>query len=77
MLSAFGAYPSRASTDPSRGKPLKAVFAARSSTQAVAAWMMKNGIEPMPKVAAATWAMRLGCGWFSQSNPTRLHGFSE
>ncbi len=38
--------------------------------------MMKNGMLPMPKVAAATWAMRLGCGLFAQSNPIKLHGFS-
>ena len=77
MLSAFGAYPSRASTEPSRGKPLNAVLAASRRTHAVAAWMMKNGIDPMPNVAAATCAIRLGCGWFSQSKPTRWQGFSE
>ena len=29
----------------------------------------------MPKVADATWAIRLGCG-FAQSKPIRVHGFS-
>ena len=52
------------------------MFAASSSTHAVAAWMTKNGTDPMPNVAAATCAMRLGCGWPWQSKPTRLHGFS-
>jgi hypothetical protein len=54
---------------------LKAVFAASSSTHAVAACTMKNAMLPPPKVAAAICAIRLGCG-FVQSKPTRSHGFS-
>ncbi|MNW15053.1 hypothetical protein D3C71_2134390 [compost metagenome] len=54
---------------------MKAVFAASSSTIAVAAWITKNGIEFMPNTADDTCAMRLGCG-FEQSKPMRSHGFS-
>ena len=42
-----------------------------------AVWKMtKNGIEPPPKVAAATCAMSEGCGVPSQSKPMSWHGFS-
>ena len=34
------------------------------------------GLATLVKVAAATWAMRLGWGWFSQSNPTSVQGSS-
>ena len=56
-----------ARTEPSSGKPLNAVFAARISTSAVAAWMKKKPIEPSPpNVAAAICAMTVRCGSVSQ-----------
>ncbi|MNJ02410.1 hypothetical protein D3C73_1623600 [compost metagenome] len=54
---------------------MNAVLAASSSTQAVAAWMMKNRMLPPPNVAEAICAIRLGCG-FEQSKPIRSQGFS-
>ena len=64
--SAFGAYESRARIEPSSGNPLKAVFAARSRTAAVVAWMTKNSTELLPKVAAAICAMSERCGVVAQ-----------
>ena len=63
----------------SMGKPLNAVFAARTRTSAVVAWMKKNIGEPVPpKTAAASWAMTVSCGvvWQLPANPTRSHGSS-
>src|SRR6218665_1533768 len=75
VLSDFGAYPSRASTEPSSGNPLKAVFAARRSTSAVAACMTKKRIELLPNIAEATCAIRLRCGSVGAAvPPLRLHG---
>ncbi len=77
MDRAFGAYESRARIEPSSGNPLNAVFAARSSTAAVVAWMTKNSTELLPNVAAAIWAIRERCGVVLQfAKPCRSQALS-
>lgn len=50
-----GRYRSCARIEPSSGKPLYAVFAARKSTSAVAAASTMNRKLPSPNTASATW----------------------
>ncbi len=53
---------------------MNAVLAASSSTAAVTAWMMKNGMLSAPNTAVATCEMRLGWTAVAQFfRPMRSH----
>ena len=61
VCSCRGRNPSRARIDPSTGKPLKAVLAARTRISPVTIETMTTPAGKPSKTAVATWAMTVCC----------------